>query len=254
MKEKVVLAGARGRMGTLVARAIAESDDMGLVAAIDPVGGMVEGLDVLPPERMREALVRSGARVLVDFTNTDAAYQNAMLAAELGVNLVVGTTGLSPEQLEEVRGAVQGRVAAVVAPNFALGVNVLLAISRQMAGMLGGFDVEIIETHHRAKRDAPSGTAMALYQAVLDGRGENLPVKHGRSGLDPRGEEVGVHAVRGGDIVGEHTVLFAGAGERLELTHRASSRQGFVDGALHAVRWLRRRPPGLYTMADVLGL
>jgi 4-hydroxy-tetrahydrodipicolinate reductase len=241
-------------MGTLIASSIIDSDDMELVAAIDPTGGMVGDIDVLPPERLGNALKNSDTDVLVDFTTADAACDNAVLAAETGVNLVVGTTGITDEQMGRIHDAIEGNVAAVVAPNFATGVNVLLATTRRMAEMLPGYDMEIIEAHHGFKLDSPSGTALALHGELTEGSGKKLPVKHGRSGLEKRDDEVGIHSIRAGDIVGEHTVLFAGSGERLELTHRASSRQAFVDGALGAIRWLRGKSPGLYSMTDVLGL
>jgi len=254
LKDKVALAGACGKMGVLLARSIFASEDLQLVAAIDPAGGSVCDLEIYPPQKMAGVLEESGAGVLIDFTNADAARDNSILAAGMGLNLVLGTTGMTPEQLDDVRNAVEGEVAAVVAPNFSTGVNVLLAVSHRMASMLPGFDMEIIEAHHGSKMDSPSGTALALYESVVDGRGEKLPAKYGRSGMETRGEDVGIHSIRAGEIVGEHTILFAGPGESLELTHRAASRQAFVDGTLLAVRWLRDRQPGLYSMADVLGL
>jgi 4-hydroxy-tetrahydrodipicolinate reductase len=241
-------------MGKLVAGNVIESDDMDLVLLIDPVGGTIFNLEVNPPENMAEILTKSGANVLVDFTTADVSCRNAAIAAEIGIRIVIGTTGMTTEQIDSIRVAVKGKVAAVVAPNFATGVNVLIALTRRMAKMLPDFDIEIIEAHHNAKLDAPSGTALALHGALTEGRGRNLHAIHGRSGESQRGDEVGIHSIRGGDIVGEHTVLFAGPGERLEITHRASSRQAFAEGTLRAIRWLRNRKPGIYDMSDVLGL
>ncbi len=254
MTDRVAIAGACGRMGKLIAGNVIESDDMDLVSLIDPAGGTIFKLDVYTPETMVEILTKSEANVLVDFTTADASCHNAVLAAEMGLRIVIGTTGMTTEQLDSVRAAVNGKVAAVVAPNFATGVNVLIALTRKMSSMLPDFDVEIIEAHHNAKLDAPSGTALALHEALAEGRGRQLPAIHGRSGESPRGDEVGIHSIRGGDIVGEHTVLFAGQGERLEVIHRASSRQAFAEGTLRAIRWLRDREPGMYGMSDVLGL
>jgi 4-hydroxy-tetrahydrodipicolinate reductase len=241
-------------MGRLIAGNVIESDDMDLVSLIDPAGGTIFNLDVYQPENLVEILKKSEANVLVDFTNADSSCRNAVMAAEIGLRLVIGTTGMTKEQLDSIRAAVNGKVAAVVAPNFATGINVLIALTRKISNMLPDFDVEIIEVHHNAKLDAPSGTALALHDALSEGRGRQLPAIQGRNGESPRGDEVGIHSIRGGDIVGEHTVLFAGQGERLEVTHRASSRQAFAEGTIRAIRWLRDREPGMYDMSDVLDL
>jgi 4-hydroxy-tetrahydrodipicolinate reductase len=194
--------------------------------------------------------------VLIDFTIAKAAVENVCTAASLGVDLVVGTTGISSEQHSQMREAIEGNVAAVITPNFSVGVNLFWKLVADAAAALKGydFDIEIIEAHHNQKKDAPSGTALATLEAIRRARGESdLPeVVYGRNGIMPRGKEIGVHAVRAGDIVGDHTVLLAGSGERLEIKHQAHSRAAFASGAVRAASWVAGRKPGIYGMADVL--
>ena len=197
----------------------------------------------------------SHADVTVDFSHADAISEICPLAARHKQPLVIGTTGHSAEQRTGIEKCAEA-VPIVFASNFSIGVNVLFWLTARASGLLGeDFDAEIVEMHHRLKRDAPSGTAKTLAETLQRAR-DLKQVRHGREGHVGKrsSQEIGVHAVRGGDIVGDHTVIFAGTGERLELTHRASSRETFAKGALRAAQWVKAKPAGLYSMQDVLGL
>jgi 4-hydroxy-tetrahydrodipicolinate reductase len=204
------------------------------------------------------ASVFDASDVVLDFTVAAASTAHANLAADRGRALVFGTTGLDEGQAEAVRAAAK-RAPVVWAANFSLGVNLLASLVEQAARVLGEeFDIEVLEMHHRHKVDAPSGTALALGQAAARGRTIDLSaksqrVRDGHTG-PRRAGDIGFATLRGGDVAGEHTVMFAGASERIELTHRAGSRQIFVRGAIRAARWVAAKPPGLYDMTDVLGL
>ncbi|MDD2836260.1 MAG: 4-hydroxy-tetrahydrodipicolinate reductase [Methanothrix sp.] len=251
---KIAITGALGRMGTLVIQEAAKVKDMQLVAGLDAIGAgatLPGGIVVRDACELESVLKESKPDVLIDFTIAKAAVGNVCTAASLGIDLVVGTTGFSAEQHSQMKGAIEGHVAAVITPNFALGVNVFWKLVADAAAALRDYDIEIIEAHHNQKRDAPSGTALATVQAIKTALGER-EVVYGREGVMPRGKEIGVHAVRGGDIVGDHTVLFAGAGERLEIKHQAHSRTAFASGAVRAADWVAGKEPGIYTMADVL--
>jgi 4-hydroxy-tetrahydrodipicolinate reductase len=242
MPLKIMLNGARGRMGRAVAAAAAEMDV--IVAASTDVG-----------DDIRAAVASVDA--IVDFSSPQATAGLIEAAAERAKPLVIGTTGHSPEEKARLL-RLAGRVPCVWTGNFSIGVNLLYALTRRAARALGpDFDVEITEMHHRLKKDAPSGTASRLLEIVLEERNlDRSAVRHGRQGItgERAQAEVAVHSLRGGDVVGDHTVMFAGAGERLELTHRASDRAVFARGALRAAQWAVSRPPGVYDMQDVLGL
>lgn len=254
------LIGAAGRMGTAVREGVRSAPDLQLTVAVERpdhplVGGRLpEGIPVVGDPR--EAIERCD--VIVDFSRPEASLDALRAAATAGRPAVIGTTGFSREQLEEIRRLSQ-RLPCVFSPNMSLGVNLLVEILRQVALVLGPeYDVEILEVHHRWKRDAPSGTALRLAEAVARARGASLEevAVYGRQGIvgeRPRGQ-IGLHALRGGEVVGEHVVMFCGPGERLELVHRAQGREAFVRGALAAARWVVGKPPGLYGMRDVLGL
>lgn len=254
--------GASGRMGRLVTTEVLDAPDARLVAALVSPGSPSLGLDAgvlvgrgpigLVTGAVGEGAFR-GCDVVVDFSLP------AGLAAALphlrGIPLVTGTTGLEGETVDGVEA--HARTAPVVqASNFSLGVNLLLDLVRRASGALPDADIEIVETHHRQKRDAPSGTALSLARAAEEGRGARLTEIHGRSG--PTGArpatEIGIHALRGGDVVGEHTVWFLADGERVSFSHGASSRRTFARGALRAARWVLAQPPGRYGMDRVLGL
>lgn len=252
---KVAVTGALGRMGTLVIQELSKAEDMSLVAGLDAVGAgkKLQG-DVLVSDsrRLKEVLASTRPDVLIDFTIAAASVETVCTAAEAGVALVVGTTGFSPDQLARMRAAMDGNVAAVISPNFMVGVNVFWKLLAVAAEALEDYDIEVIEAHHNQKKDAPSGTALAAVDVLKKALGD-VPVVYGREGVRLRGKEIGVHAVRAGDIVGDHTVLFAGPGERLEIKHQAHSRTAFAAGAVRAARWVVGRKPGIYSMADVLG-
>jgi 4-hydroxy-tetrahydrodipicolinate reductase len=196
--------------------------------------------------------------VVIDFSNPAATQSLSQACRDAGKAAVIGTTGHSDQERRQIEELAQS-VPVVFSPNFSVGVNTLFWLTRKAAEMLGAdFDLEVTEMHHRLKKDAPSGTAKRLAEILCEARALDYAkdVRHGREGLvgERTGKEIGVHSIRGGDVVGDHTVTFAGAGERLELIHKASSRETFALGALRAARWVAGKPPGLYSMADVLGL
>ena len=251
---RIAITGALGRMGTLVIQEAAKAKDMQLVAGLDAVGAgatLPGGIIVKDAAALESVLRESKPDVLIDFTIAKAAVNNVCTAASLGIDLVVGTTGFSAEQHSLMKKAIEGHVAAVITPNFSLGVNVFWKLVADAAVALKDYDIEIIEAHHNQKKDAPSGTALATVQAIKMALGEKQVV-YGREGIMPRGKEIGVHAVRAGDIVGDHTVLLAGSGERLEIKHQAHSRTAFASGAVRAADWVVGKEPGIYSMADVL--
>jgi 4-hydroxy-tetrahydrodipicolinate reductase len=223
---RVLLAGANGRMGHAVAAAIGQDSGLTIAAGINRNGEIAALIDQCD--------------VVIDFSVADASAEIAQACAEHRKPLVIGTTGQSAAQKESLVTASR-RVPVVLAANFSAGVNVLFALTRRAAKWLGdGFDVDVIEMHHRTKKDAPSGTAKRLLEILREARND--------------GSDIAVQSIRAGDMVGEHTVIFSGSGERLELTHRAESRQTFAVGAVRAALWVVRQPPGLYKMEDVLGL
>ncbi|HWQ20979.1 MAG TPA: 4-hydroxy-tetrahydrodipicolinate reductase [Methanotrichaceae archaeon] len=255
MTIKVAVTGAAGRMGTMVIDAMKAVPEMELVAGFGIAGTgklLAGGVTVSNASELRDILAQKRPDVLIDFTVPAAAVSNVGIAADLGINLVVGTTGLSKEQQAQMRGAIEGRVAAVITPNFIIGVNVFWKLIEMAAKSLQDYDIEVIESHHCMKKDAPSGTAVAAVNILKRATGID-EVKHGREGIALRGKEIGVHAVRAGDIVGDHIVLFAGPGERLEIRHQAHSRSAFASGAVRAACWVVGAKPGIYSMADVLG-
>ncbi|VVB91776.1 4-hydroxy-tetrahydrodipicolinate reductase [uncultured archaeon] len=261
---KVAVTGACGRMGMLIIENILRSGDMKLVTAIDVTNTgkdigevMRQGkLDVRVGDAkdIDNILEKSKPDVLIDFTIAGAAVKNVTASARNKVNLVVGTTGFTQEQRKSMEDAIKSSgVAAVIAPNFSIGVNVFWGLLAEAAKRLSDFDIEIIEAHHNQKKDAPSGTAVKAAEVISKTLGGKELV-YGRHGISPRQKEIGIHAVRGGDIVGDHTVLFAGDGERIEIKHQAHSRQAFAKGAVKAAEWVCSARPGVYEMADVLGI
>ena len=253
---EIVVAGATGRMGEAVCRmALADPGFRlaGLLARMgDPAVGSVP-YDRGPRVDEDPSMTLVPGRVLVEFTTPEGTATLARAAARGGAALVSGTTGLGREA-EEALAAAARRVAVVHAPNLSRGVALLTELAARAATVLGDFELEIEERHHRGKADAPSGTALALAAVLAKARGLGPGAyRHGRSGRgDRRPDEIGIHALRGGDWVGEHTILLAGPGETLELRHRAESRSAFARGALSAARFAAEAPPGLYGMADVL--
>jgi 4-hydroxy-tetrahydrodipicolinate reductase len=264
---QVVVTGAAGRMGGEVIRLLRASEGLALAAAVErpgfPAGqdaGAAAGLPALgvPLTTDLPAALAKRPGAVVDFTTFEASAACAEDCARAGVPLVVGSTGFTPEARARVAAAAR-QVPIVLSPNMSAGVNVMFELVRRAAAALGqGYDVEIVELHHRLKKDAPSGTAVRLAEIAAEalGRDPKADLRLERAGMigERPLREIGIQALRGGDVVGEHTVLFAGMGERLELTHRAASREQFARGALRAVRWVVGKPPGLYDMRDVLGL
>ncbi len=241
---RIAIVGAAGRMGQAVSSLAQVHDDIEIVARVD-VGDAIENS-------------LGGYDVVMDFSHADATEKNCAAAVANGKPLVIGTTGQSPAQLGLITEAAK-TIPVLHAANFSVGVNTLFWLARKTAELLGdGFDLEIVETHHRFKKDAPSGTAKRLAQVLCEARGfsyaENVVHgRHGSGGERPR-NEIAIHAIRAGDVVGEHTVIFASAGERLELMHKASDRATFASGALRAARWIIGKPAGPYSMENVLGL
>ncbi len=261
---KVALVGACGRMGTLIVRRVLATEGMTISAAFDLVNvgkdiGEVAGVGsigvpVSDPKDLAEVLKNSGTEVLVDFTVAPATAANAPVAAAAGVNLVIGTTGLSAEQRTSITEAVaRNKVAAVISSNYSIGVGVFFKLIKNAAAYLGNdYDVEIVEAHHNQKKDAPSGTAMTAAEIISKEMG-GKDLVCGRNGVCPRGKEIGIHSIRGGDIVGDHTVMFIGNSERIEIRHQAHSREIFVGGAVMAAKWVVSQKKGVvYDMTDVL--
>lgn len=268
---KVAVTGASGRMGSMIIKAVLEQEDMDIVAAIEApntsfvgedagevMGAGTIGVEITPATELSTVLDKTKPDVLVDFTIANAAVETIKTSAECGVNLVVGTTGFSDVQLSWINRVIEeNNIKAVIAPNMAVGVNVFFKILKDLAPILEDYNIEIIEAHHRHKQDAPSGTAVKAYEIMAKELGRENCGVYGREGqVGARThDEIGMHAVRGGDIVGDHTVLFAGDGERLEIIHRANSRQAFVNGVIKAIRYIPTAPGGkISDMGDVLGL
>ena len=266
MTHRIAIAGSTGRMGHMLIEAVLEADDCTLAGALDRPDSPALGQDassflgqasgVAVTADLKAGL--QGAQYLVDFTRPEGTIAHLRACRELGVKAVIGTTGFSTEQKAEIA-EIARSIAIVMAPNMSVGVNVVLKLLETAAKALSqGYDIEIIEAHHRHKVDAPSGTALKMGEVVAEALGRDLSqcAVYGREGVtgerDP--STIGFATVRGGDIVGDHTVLFAGIGERIEITHKSSSRATYAQGSLRAVRFLAGRSAGLYAMDDVLGL
>jgi len=260
----VVISGAAGRMGRTLVRLVHESEDLQLVGAAEAPGhpnlrcdaGVLAGAGELKVP-VTDALPEK-FDVMVDFSLPEGSIGRIEVCAARGIPCVVGTTGFSADQRSRIKKASE-KAAVVLSPNMSVGVNVLFHAAAELARTLGpDYDIEIVEAHHRFKKDAPSGTAIKIAEEIAKASGRTLAeaAVHGRGpGHPPRRHgEIGIHAVRGGDIVGEHVIYYSALGERLELKHVAHSRDTFARGALRAARWVADRGPGLYSMADVLGL
>jgi 4-hydroxy-tetrahydrodipicolinate reductase len=250
---KVVVCGASGRMGQTIGRMVNESSDLELVGGINLKPGSFFGVDIVASDNAENLLRKTRPDVLIDFTVASAAVGNVKMAARNKVALVVGTTGITHEQRREMDTAIQGHVPAVISSNFSLGVNIFWQILRNTAKLLKDYDIEVIEAHHRNKKDAPSGTAKTILQ-ILDEEVGSRKKMYGREGMMERSDEIGVHVIRGGDIVGDHKVMFSKNFETIELSHRAYDRSVFATGALQAARWVVGKKPGIYGMSDVLNL
>jgi 4-hydroxy-tetrahydrodipicolinate reductase len=241
---KIIITGSKGRMGQALQSCAARIPELEIVGAID------QGDDL--------NAVIAKCDVVIDFSFHNATLGVAELCAKNQKAVVIGTTGHSAEEKAKIV-ALQARIPMVMATNFSTGVNTLFWLTRKAAEILGpAFDLEVVEMHHRHKKDAPSGTAMTLLEILTDVRQFQIEeaLRHGRKGItgERTQNEIGIHAIRGGDVMGDHTVIFANNGERVELTHKVSSRDTLANGALRAAQWVERQKPGLYDMLDVLGL
>ena len=263
---RIAIAGASGRMGRMLVEAVLNAPDATLGGALDIPTSPAVGIDAaaflgassgvaITPD-LRQGL--ANAQYLIDFTRPEGTMEQLRVCRELGVKMIIGTTGFTDEQKAEINDAARD-IAIVMAPNMAVGVNVVFKLLAQAAKALKeGYDIEIIEAHHRHKVDAPSGTALKMGEVVAEAVGRDLKecAVYGREGVtgerDP--STIGFATIRGGDVVGDHTVLFAGIGERIEITHKSSSRATYAQGSLRAVRFLSQQPHGLFGMDDVLGL
>jgi len=265
--KRVIIAGAAGRMGRRIAAMVNEHKDLTVAGGFEMPGnacvgqdiGVVAGigpLGVTIADDVRTIIDKGD--VIIDFTFHEATMELARFAAIQGKAMVIGTTGLTQENLAELKTLSQ-KFSCVQSPNMAVGVNVLFKAAAKVAAVLGdAYDIEIVEAHHRMKKDAPSGTALKLGEVVAEAVNRKLETvgvysRHGMIGARTD-QEIGIQTIRAGDIVGEHTVYFAGAGERIEITHRAHSRDNFAQGAALAAAWVVSQKNGLYTMFDVLGL
>ncbi len=264
MKPKLIVVGAAGRMGSRVLASAADTGQFVIIAAVEgkdhPGIGKDAGLvaAVGPLKVKLDSIYPAGADVAIDFSQPQAADSTVDYCLKNNTALVLGTTGLSAGQLEKIKAA-SAKIPIVYAANMSVGMNVLFALAGKTASMLGDdYDVEIIEQHHRFKKDAPSGSALTLAENICKATAKKFPacLTHGRSGKDALRQKgtIGMHAVRAGDITGVHSVVFSTLGETVTLNHTAHSRDTFALGALRAAQWLIGRKPALYSMADVLGL
>lgn len=262
---KMAVAGGSGRMGRALVEAVLNAPDLKLAAVLEQKGNPNIGRDAGEPAgspcgvRVGDDVAKSiaGADVFVDFTRPEGTVTHLAACRKQGVNMVIGTTGFGEAQKKEIAAAARD-IAIVLSPNFSVGVNVAFRLLEVAAGALGkGYDVEVVEAHHRHKVDAPSGTALRMGEVIAQALGRDLRkvAVYGREGVtgERTNETIGFATVRGGDLVGEHTVMFIGGGERLEISHRASSRANFASGALRAARFVASKKNGLFDMADVLG-
>ena len=262
-----IVTGAAGRMGRRILDIILETEGVDIACATERPGHELIGMDVgdylglgLKGCKITDKLesVAGCGDVIIDFTFPEASLAHLKVAADKGKAIVIGSTGFNPGQVEEVRGFAK-KIPVVLAPNMSVGVNLLLKVLKEMAAILDeDYDIDIVEAHHRHKKDAPSGTALKMAQVLAEGRGKKLEdiaayCRHGNIGERKRGE-IGIQTLRVGDVVGDHTVIFGTMGERVEITHKASSRDVFARGAVRAAKWVVQQKPGLYDMQDVLGI
>jgi len=263
----VIVAGAAGRMGCRLVDLLKRSDSLALVGAVEGKGHQAIGMDVgeaagcgATGVSIQDDLssVMDLGDVVIDFSIPPASLAHLTVAAENKRAMVIGTTGFSSGDLKKIQDLTQS-IPCVVSPNMSVGINLIFKVIADIAKTLGDhYDIEIVEAHHRLKKDAPSGTALKMAQVLADATGRDLEKVgvYSRKGLigERKRNEIGIQTIRAGDIIGDHTVLFAGIGERIEVTHRAQSRDTFAAGALRAAQWVVSQPPGLYNMHDVLGI
>lgn len=259
---RIAVNGACGRMGARIAALILEDPELKLVAALERDGHQSLDKDIGVIAGHGETGIRVttalnvNADVLIDFSSPESSVAIAEICAKKNVALVVGTTGLNAQQYEKMQ-HISRQIPCLISPNMSVGVNLMFEFAAKMAKALGGdFDIEIVEAHHRYKKDSPSGTALRLAEKICEAthRSMDKDVVYGRYGIT--GErpvnQIGMHAIRSGDVIGEHTVIFGNLGERIEITHKAHTRDTFVRGAIRVAKCIARKPPGMYSMADVL--
>ncbi len=264
---RVAVAGVAGRMGSRVAQILRETEEVALAGGFEFPGHPLVGKDLAEAIGGSATGMKIGgniqeasacADVIIDFTNAASSLENLRSASARGLPMVIGSTGFTHEQLSEAK-KLADSVSCVISPNMSAGVNVLFKLVAEAARLLGeGYDIEIVEAHHRFKKDAPSGTALKLADVAAKALGQDLDqvgvyARHGLIG-ERKGSEIGIQTIRGGDITGEHTVMFASLGERIELVHKAHNRDNFARGAVRAAKWVVGRPHGIYEMSDVLGI
>ena len=264
-KVKAIVVGAAGKMGNRIIHIINETPSIEICQAVERPDHPAIGWDIgeiiglgkmgIPLEK---SLKKEEGAVIINFSSPQASIESLEFARENGMAAVIGTTGLNPSQVERLRELAKG-TRCVFSPNMSVGMNVMFRIVQEVAQVLGPeYDIEILEAHHRLKKDSPSGTAVKLGELIANAIGRNFAQVgvYGRKGMvgERTKDEIGMQVIRAGDIVGEHTVLFGGIGERLEITHRAHSRDNFARGAVRAALWIVNQPNGLYDMQDVLGL
>ncbi|TAL24625.1 MAG: 4-hydroxy-tetrahydrodipicolinate reductase [Nitrospirae bacterium] len=264
---KIAVAGAAGKMGQRITALSKEYPELKLAGAFEKKGHPAVGKDIGTIVGIGETGIKLSdslegiivnSDLIIDFTSPASTKDNLKLASKKGKAMVIGTTGLSKDDIKEMEPMLKS-IPCVMASNMSTGVNLLLKVLQDVARVLGDeYDIEIVEAHHRLKKDAPSGTALKMAQVIADAINRNLDevAVYARKGIigERTKKEIGIQTVRAGDIVGEHTVLFGGLGERIEITHKASSRDTFARGALKAAQWVAGKPAGLYDMQDVLGL
>ena len=271
MAIKVAVTGALGRMGSGIIKTLYKyPEEFKLVAAIENPNNEKKGEDIgllhgigstgvvlETSDELESILDRTKPDVLVDFTAPEPCVNATKIASSKGVNLVIGTTGFTESQKRELEDAIKKHnVSAIISQNYSVCVNIFFKALEFLSKKLGDYDIEIIEMHHRFKKDAPSGTALRAAEIIRDNLNRDSHINYGRKGLigERKKEEICIHAIRGGDVIGDHSVIFAGEGERLEITHRASSRQAFINGVILAIRFISQKKKGIYSMYDVLNL
>jgi len=254
---KIIVCGVGGRMGSRIMNLVKKDNGLELIGAIEGKGHPDIGKDVSSGVKIEddlERVIRKGD-VVIDFTSPQATLSHLESARRQGKPIVIGTTGFSDKEMEPIKKA-SGEIPVLISPNMSIGVNLLFELVEKVAAQLEGYDIEIVEAHHNQKKDSPSGTAKKIAEIIAGAQKLDLGKAgiYGRKGLTgPRKkDEIGIHAVRAGDIVGDHTVLFAGRSERIELVHRAHTRDAFAWGAVKAAKWISGKPCGLYSMQDVL--
>lgn len=264
---KTIVNGAAGRMGSRIIALIQETDGISLTGAIERKGHQSVGKDAGESAMWGKvgisitdnlSKIIDDSEVVIEFTMPKSTIENLRIASIRKIPFVIGTTGFSNDELEEIKGLTK-TIPCVMAPNMSVGVNLVFKTIADIAKILGDdYDIEIVEAHHRFKKDAPSGTAIKMAEVIAEALNRNLNevgiyARHGIIG-ERKKREIGIQTVRAGDIVGEHTVIFGGMGERIEVTHRAHTRDNFARGAIRAAKWVVKQKPGLYSMMDVLGL